>query len=164
MMHQYRAKALSLRGGINRNLAQKEYRQFPVVGCAARPLGEGINIHHAQVNRMVAENYALPRLCYDINTCHVVFDLFFGVQFEEIVEAGDAAGKPGAVMLFRIKMLNAKVAIFSDCHWGLVCMHNTLFIPLGSGQRARSWRRRCVKGGGKLRGILGCQNVPRARF
>ena len=95
-----------LRFLVNSNLAQEQYRDFSVARCASWRSDQLGYIHHADVNRMIAKDFRLPRFNGHIDPGHAIFLLLLRGQLQKIVQPFDTTVKHGAIMSFRVPTLD----------------------------------------------------------
>ena len=160
MVQEYAAKTSALRRLVHRNLPEEQHRQLAMTRCPTRAAMKFLYIHHAQVDRMVAENSRTPLFDNDIDTSHVVLLLFPCAELEVVVEANNTAVEVSAVMPRRIETLDSEGLLLI----GSIGINNALpIVPSRiQGARSGSWGR--VKGGSKLLSIVLRQDVARLCF
>ena len=108
MVQEYAAKTSALRRLVHRNLPEEQHRQLAMTRCPTRAAMKFLYIHHAQVDRMVAENSRTPLFDNDIDTSHVVLLLFPCAELEVVAEANNTAVEVSAVMPRRIETLDSE--------------------------------------------------------
>ena len=92
---------------------EKKNWHFTVIGRAARAALQFIDVHHPQVDGVIAKYVSAPIFGHNIDAGHVVFLLLFGIELEIIIKPLYPTRKSGPIVSGRIKILYAKVWPFS---------------------------------------------------
>ena len=108
MMHEDAAETEALRRPVHGDLTEEQHRKLPVGRCAAGPTFEFGHVHHAQGDRMIAEDACAALLDSDIDAGHVVPLLLPCAQLQIIVEATDAAIETVAFVPRRFEELDSE--------------------------------------------------------